>query len=828
MLLLSKAEKIFNIFEEKITEYYKTDAIRYSQVQMAMDVAAFLDKSESKRLMFMEAPVGTGKSLGSLVPALIEANKGRNCKVVYATATINLQGQLMNSEVPLLKEVKLVGQPLLAKGKANYYCHKEFKARKKQFSPKEKEVFTDFFKKAETGQRNEFEDHCMLDVNDVKWEKVALKVSKKVCEQCEYSLVCPTNGHRQSFLSPFNDLLITNHDQLIRSVLNITSEPRQSPMIPVEPGIIIIDEAHHFLENFLNQLEESFTIFKLKSLRRDISKTHKKRYEKLTHSIDEFFNIKIKSDEISLQGRYPVSDELITILKELSTIVNDSLIEKSTRDLHRHFYNKSDEGSELEDLSMVLHKILDVKFVSWINYEEKKFSLISETFPSDFRKFIKFLSITNKIIVMSGTLTSNGDFDSLIKQWRLNNNEVFTKKINSPFDYLNQAIVYVPEGIEDPNSSKYLSSISKEIKSMISLTEGRSLILTTSKEHMINVSKDLSSFLEMKQINLYVQEQSGVEKLTNQFKKDETSVLVGSGSFFSGFSVPGNSLVSVILTKLPFPVPTDPFLKLIGQGYEDEFFDMVSFPHMINKLNQAAGRLIRDINDFGVFTVLDPRIFTREYGIRIQEEFQKQGYKITRSFEEVKSFILQKFNQGSEARYEQYSRQSIVTKDVLLAIPEIKKEIKVSKEPKTRQKKNIITNKQKEFAKEICKQKKVYFPREKKTPDDLYQYLIDIYYFNWEDTAIIENGFPFSNEEEKSRLQKINGTKRKTVMPKCHELGCSGICGKQYKDEIEDKLIKEYGANTVKFYPSPCKKFCRVLVEPLEILENHFKPAKLR
>lgn len=827
MLLKSKAEKIFDIFEEKIPEYYKTNAIRSSQVQMAMDIAAFLDNSESKRIMFIEAPVGTGKSLGSLIPSMIDANKGRNNRVVYATATINLQGQLMSSEVPLLKKLSLVRQPLLAKGKTHYYCHKEFNSRKNQFSPKEREIFIDFFNKAETGQRNEYEDHCKQDVPETKWAKVALIASKRACERCDYSLVCSSNVHRQNFMSILNDLVITNHDQLIRSVLNLTAEPRQLPIIPIEPGIIIIDEAHHFLENFLNQLEESFSIFKLKSLRRDISKNHRKRYEQLVSSIDIIFTINIKSDEISLQGRYPISDEVFSILKELSLIVNDSLIEKSTRELHRNSYNRDDEGSELEELSILLVNILDNHYVKWINFEEKKFSLISETFPSDFRKFIKYLSINNKIIVMSGTLTSNGDFEALINQWRLNNSEVITKKLHTPFDYLNQAIVYVPENLENPNNPKYLESINKEIKSMISLTEGRSLILTTSKEYMINISNDISSFLGKKHINLYVQEQSGVEKLTKQFKNDETSVLIGSGSFFSGFSVPGNSLVSVILTKLPFPVPTDPFLELIGQGYEDEFFEMVSFPHMINKLNQAAGRLIRDITDFGIFTILDHRIFTREYGVKIQEELQKQGYRITRSFEDVKSFIHRKFDQGAEARYENYSRENVITKDVLFVIPEIKKVIKeISKEPKTCKKKNIVTKKQKEFAKEICKQKKVYFPREKKTADELYQYLIDIYYFNWEDTEIIETGFPFTNEDEKSRLLKIKGTKRKTVMPKCLELGCSGVCGGNIKAKIEVKLIKEYGAESIKFYSSPCKTSCRVMVEPLEILEKHFKPAK--
>jgi len=78
MGLESKAEKIFNIFENKIPENYNTEIIRTSQVQMAMDIAAFLDNKESKRMMFIEAPVGTGKSLGALIPSMIEANKGDN------------------------------------------------------------------------------------------------------------------------------------------------------------------------------------------------------------------------------------------------------------------------------------------------------------------------------------------------------------------------------------------------------------------------------------------------------------------------------------------------------------------------------------------------------------------------------------------------------------------------------------------------------------------------------------------------------------------------------------------------------------------------------
>lgn len=821
MHLESKAEKLFNIFEKEIPEYYETSTIRMSQVQMAMDIAAFLDNKESKRIMFIEAPVGTGKSLGSLIPSVIEANNGSNNRVVYATATINLQGQLMNSEVPLLQSLSLVKQPILAKGKAHYYCHKEFKARKNQFTPRDKEIFSEFFTNAETGQKNEFEHKFIEDVSELKWAKVALKATKKECERCDYSLSCPSNNHRNNFMSPRNDVVITNHDQLVMSVLNLKAEPRQPPIIPVDAGIIIIDEAHHFQENFLNRLEKSFTLFKLRGLKKYISKKQKNRYGKLLDSMEGIINDQASSIEGSLQGRYKITDDICGILNEISVIVNDSLVEESTRQMSRYSTEYNNDSSELEDISYSLTSILNDHYVKWIDYEEKKFSMISESFPSDFRNFINFLSRYNKVIVMSGTLTTKGDFDSLINQWRVRKNEVITKKLDSPFDYQNQAIVYIPQKIVHPYSPNYLETSVKEIQKLTSLTNGRSLILTTSKEHMNNISVNLSQFLKEKKINLYIQEQSGVEKLTKQFKDDETSVLVGSGSFFSGFSVPGKSLISVVLTKLPFPVPDDPFLELIGQGYEDEFFDMISFPHMINKLNQAAGRLIRDITDFGVFTILDPRIFTQEYGLKVQEDLNSQGYIITRSFEDVTTFLDKKFECGAEARYRPYKREDIAVKDVLWEKPIIKKTVKTEK--KVEKSINKVTEIQKEFAMEICKQYNIKLPRNKRTPDSLYKYLIESLYYNWEDTYIVENDFPFTNEDEKKRLLIIRGSNRKSVtLPKCLEFGCNGDCNEKTKLEICETLKREYSAESVKFNEKSSRNHCSMLIEPLEIIAKRF------
>ncbi|MGG2075681.1 ATP-dependent DNA helicase [Lysinibacillus irui] len=828
----SKAEKIFNVFENKIPEYYKTEIIRTSQVQMAMDIAAFLDSNESKRIMFIEAPVGTGKSLGALIPSSIEANKGKNGRVVYATATINLQGQLMNSEVPLLENLSLVKQPILAKGKTHYYCHKEFNAKKIQFSPKKREVLTEFFKTAETGQRNELEENFSQDFSEPEWAKVSLKASMKACRRCDFSMTCPSNNHRINFMSKYNDLVITNHDQLVRSFLNLKAEPIQSPIIPVNAGIIIIDEAHHFLENFLNQLEQSFTLFELKNLEKSISNKYKKKYVELLNSTEKIMNDQAKSIEGSLQGRYRIAEELYVILNELNVLVKDSLVEESTKQMNRIFkmYDDENDSSELEDISYLLTNILDKHYVKWINYDEKKFSMISESFPSDFRNCIDYLKSSNKIIVMSGTLTTDGDFDSLINQWRVRKSEVITKKLGTPFDYQNQAIVYIPEGIPNPDNPNYLDTGVKEIKELITLTGGRSLILTTSKEHMNGISEELTQFLSEKELNLYVQEKSGVEKLTKQFKEDERSVLVGSGSFFSGFSVPGKSLVSVVLTKLPFPVPDDPFLELIGQGYEDEFFEMILFPHMINKLNQAAGRLIRDITDFGVFTVLDPRIFTNEYGRKVQGDLNNQGYKITRSFKEIVTFIDKKFKNGAEAQYQSYKREEILVKDKLWEQPVIKNKAKIEnmvERPNAEKPTNEVTEEQKNFAKDICEQYKIKPPGNRKKPDSLYKYLIESFYFNWEDTAIIENGFPYSNEHEKKRLLQIKGGDRKQItLPKCSEFGCDGGCKEAIKKEIAEFLTKSYDAKDVKFSNSPSRPYCTLHVEPLEIIAKHFNKTK--
>lgn len=824
-------EILFDIFEEKLTDYYGTNSIRTSQVQMAFDIAEFLQPNNSKKIMMVEAPVGTGKSLGALIPSLLSIKKNilPKKRIVYATATINLQGQIMNSEVPLLKHLSLLKSPMLAMGKSHYYCHERFLYNKGNFTPKEQNKLKDFFTKSITGSRSELENDFGLDFSEAKWKKIELEASKRDCNFCRFSHSCSTNNHRKNFKSISNDLIVTNHDQYIVSVLNVLSETERPSIIPVNPGILVIDEAHHFIDNFLGRLEESFTIRNLKSLSKYILEESKSIFSNYIKKIELILDNKIKKvrDSDSLQGRYPVPKEIYNELYKVRTILNEAINKYETLSTFQSISHRS-KTETLEDLVFLLNKILNEKYVKWVEYEELKISAISNSFPTDFRRMMDFIKQHNKIIIMSGTLTADGDFETVINQWRLKRNEVITKQFESPFDYKNQALIYVPKNVLDPRNKKFIDSGIEVIKSMIKLTVGSTLILSTSKDHMNFIWKSIKPSLEAQKIKLLLQGESGVERLTKQFKEDENSVLIGSGSFFSGFSITGTSLVSVILTKLPFPVKDDPFLKLIGQGYEEEFFDSIIYPNMVNKLNQAMGRLIRSINDYGIFTVLDSRIFTERYGEHIQKIFKNLGYTVTQSWDDVEKFYERKLKEGSNANYKTYDRKLITVNndlDVPIEKDNINKNTttKVDKSNSIKSKKKRgVTKAQRDFVEQLCKKENITRITSNRVVD-LYTQLIDYFYYEWRDEVIefIRENFPYRDEKEKVDLVHRKGKRRRTVMPLCSKFGCEGNCLSQ--KEISNYLKNTYQPEEIRFINRD--EFCRILVSPTEILENEeFRP----
>jgi ATP-dependent DNA helicase DinG len=737
---------------------------------MAIKILDFLQPDNKYKFLVLEAPVGTGKSLGALIPSTLHKKKTRK-KVLYATSTINLQGQLMKEEIPLLKKMGLVYQPILAKGKAHYYCHNEYVEKQDRYR-KYKVSLERFYRTTSTGHRDEFETQYHT-ITNKEWEGISMTATKGECNYCDYKFDCPTISHRNSFHSPHNDLIVTNHDQLIRSILNQNSDNGyRKPIVPIEPGIIIIDEAHDFQENFLGQSEQSIGINDLRKLAHIIPYDNRKDYFKHLGSIVEF--IRFESVHIeSIQGRYPIPESILKEFLIIADLLKAGLISMVAHDYRKTSkYYEDEQSNEVEIAISTLLSFNSDYYVSWMSFEDNSFSSVSRRFPTEFHKLLEYMSEGNKVIIMSGTLSIGGNFDSFIKQWRLGTEDVLTERLPTSFLYKEQAKIFIPDNLppEELNEVENIDDKVQIISELIDITGGRSLILCTAKKYIDMIYDNLEVRLKSRSIALYKQGQSGVESLTASFKADETSVLIGSGSFFSGFSVPGKALISVMLAKLPFPVPDDPYLKLIGEGYEDEMFEVVYYPNMLIKLNQALGRLIRDISDYGVVTILDPRVYTKKYGMKILELFRQLGYTTTRDIREVTLFLKGKEEDSAKHGYATYDRTKLIIPISLLRDIEERKPIKIDAEKiKLFTSKNLfaeksktgnITDAQVAFCKTVLKMKNIKSVKFKTMTSamELYKYLYNLFYQKKESPEIVVVEFPYDSEEQRIQLKSFKGS----------------------------------------------------------------------
>lgn len=222
------------------------------------------------------------------------------------------------------------------------------------------------------------------------------------------------------------------------------------------------------------------------------------------------------------------------------------------------------------------------------------------------------------VIVMSGTLASNGNFNFVkrtLGAW--NAGEV---QVDSPFDYEDQSRLFIPNrSVPAPNQfddwkSWYLMNVSE----MISASRGGALLLFTSRRAMEAVYEDMRPFLASQGYRSLIQDgQTSNDELGRTFNSDNSSVLFGLKSFFQGFDPKRDACKLVVLDKLPFPVPTDIIFEAragIVESNGESSFSSLSIPMLTVVLRQAMGRLIRSNRHRGVMAVMDSRLSSKRYG----------------------------------------------------------------------------------------------------------------------------------------------------------------------------------------------------------------------
>ena len=262
----------------------------------------------------------------------------------------------------------------------------------------------------------------------------------------------------------------------------------------------------------------------------------------------------------------------------------------------------------------------DDNYIYWLDINSKRTNVILTATPLNIAQKLSTVLFDNldRLVFASATIAVNGNFDYFKKSLGLNEEDCIEAIIKSPFDYDEQMSVYIPSDIQDSeNINAFVSDASKFILNILLKTNGKAFILFTSYTMLNQIYYSISKKLKDKGFEVFLHGDKPRSQIIKEFKEVENPILFGTTSFWEGVDVQGENLSNVIITKLPFLVPTDPVVSAISKKIEEDggnSFSDFQLPEAIIKFKQGVGRLIRKKTDSGNIFILDNRILKKRYG----------------------------------------------------------------------------------------------------------------------------------------------------------------------------------------------------------------------
>jgi len=631
-----------------LSKNYGNYEYRKSQEEMAEFTLCTL---ENKYHTFIEAPTGIGKSFAYLVPAIYYAKRNVK-KVIVSTYTINLQEQLINKDIPFIQKILPVEfKAKLLKGRNNYLCpkrlHRALESSNTLFETEEQlnlEKIYAWSKITKDGTRSDIDFH----VDENVWSSICSErgiCSLKTCggenSNCFYQKAKKELAD--------SDVIVVNH-HLFFTLFDGISDDKDGYLY--RNDFIIFDEAH--------TIEQVATDHIAPTVSREMIKYH--LHKLYNHQKKKGFLLTLPSLHIQaiIQNLLDLNQQFFYSLRKNLFPINDGKLTSLTSRVYKKGIEENILKAELENLlinlrtlrpacknenqenelnqfilrftefNYVLDEFLSQEknseenaFVYWAELSSQKpeSNISISSSPVDISDYFRenIFRPNNSCILTSATLTINNSFQYFKK--RLGAESVDELKLESPFDFHRQVKIYIPKNISSPlkeNNSVYFDELKNWIHHFIKITKGKALVLFTNSYLMKNIGKEMKDELFESQIELFIQG-TGVSRsiLLKHFKDDINSVLFGLDSFWMGVDVPGEALSNLIITKLPFQVPSHPVvqakMEFIEQHGGNSFFEY-SLPEAILKFRQGVGRLIRHKSDRGIIAILDNRIITKTYG----------------------------------------------------------------------------------------------------------------------------------------------------------------------------------------------------------------------
>jgi len=331
----------------------------------------------------------------------------------------------------------------------------------------------------------------------------------------------------------------------------------------------------------------------------------------------------------------PVSEEtdaLINCLQSFSSELSqvnsrfyESGIDGHTEEVGRELEAIADQSARLEELLAHFIREEYEDDVVWYETREVKHQteVILYSVPLDIGKLLATVLYPRlaRCVLTSATLSIAENFDYIRGRLGLDDiddDRVMTRLFGSPFDFAEQALLLVPTFLSNPKESAFSGDVSALLNVILSADAPGTMVLFTSHKLLQDVYRTIQPVCDERGIRLLAQGIDGSRTtLLNIFREDKKSVLLGTNSFWEGVDVPGAALELLIITKIPFDVPTEPLVQARmeqAQARTGNGFMNYTVPEAVVRFRQGFGRLIRSGEDRGAVLILDHRLVETQYG----------------------------------------------------------------------------------------------------------------------------------------------------------------------------------------------------------------------
>ena len=590
---------------------------RAQQVELASEVANAILR---KTTLVAEAGTGTGKTYAYLIPCLLSDKKA-----LISTATKTLQDQLFQKDLPtLVRALGLSTRVQNLKGRANYICRYRTILNAEEARLINPQCARDIAYVREKlpqltdGERGELPE---LSEDSQAWPYVTSTADNCLGAECSQYKECFLIKARKRALEA--DVVVINHHLFFAD-----SRLKDEGFGELLPGadVVVFDEAHQLPEIAANFHGERVSTRQFREWMDDtlgewpVLDLANQPLKQLSFKLDGCLDalllaIKTREERLSWEdiarnkAFIQAWDALLALAAELEPCFESV-------DLKEH-PGMARCKERLQDLVSGLKSFANPAQprIRWV--ECFKHSLVFHATPFEVASAFKMLlkRQPSAYIFTSATLSMADSFDCFTKPLGLEGTS--TLLLNSPFDFKQQALLYLPRQLPDPKHERYYDALLSKALPIINACGGRCFFLFTSHRALKQVAAMLEGQIDFP---LLVQGVEAKHILLARFREKGNAVLLGTATFWEGVDVKGEALSCVIIDKIPFASPVDPVVRgkmayLKSQGLSG--FDELSLPNAVLALKQGVGRLIRDIDDRGILMLADPRLTARVYGERI-------------------------------------------------------------------------------------------------------------------------------------------------------------------------------------------------------------------